>query len=357
MMWKIILNKKKRLAKNNLSYIFISILLFILLPVFSYAVTIYQGIQPGKTTKDEVSGILGKPAKEINSSTFEYPPQTGTEKIVIEYKMGESTPIVDTIEVYFPKPIVKPALVKAMKLSEDPSSQKENPEGKLQEYYGSTKSLILTYQGKETKSGVKTVSYLSRERFESMSKDTANKTEELKPTPPSEESKKQTPATSGEKTEVAKLIPPEAKQHLQQGMTYASIAQNNPKTASQNYENALLEFSNALKLYPNYAEAYSNRGVAYMQQKKYNKAEEDLKKAAALKPKDPIIHYNLAALYSLQNKLDLALDELDEALEYGFNNYDALRPTGAKSDPDLKNLRHNPEFKKVLEKHKVFILK
>ena len=94
-----------------------------------------------------------------------------------------------------------------------------------------------------------------------------------------------------------------------------------------------------------------------MQQKKFNKALEDLKKGAELKPKDPIIHYNLAALYSLQNQLDLALDELDEALENGFNNYDALKPTGAKSDPDPKNLRHDPEFKKVLEKHKVFILK
>ena len=94
-----------------------------------------------------------------------------------------------------------------------------------------------------------------------------------------------------------------------------------------------------------------------MQQKKYNKAEEDLKKAAGLKPKDPIIHYNLAALYSLQNKLDLALDELDEALENGFSNYDALKSTGENSDPDLKNLRKNPEYRKVLEKHKVFILK
>ena len=91
-----------------------------------------------------------------------------------------------------------------------------------------------------------------------------------------------------------------------------------------------------------------------MQQKKYNKAEVDLKKAAELKPKDPIIHYNLAALYSLQNKLDLALDELDKALENGFDNYDALKSSG---DHVLKNLRKDPEFRKVLEKHKVFILK
>jgi len=151
--------------------------------------------------------------------------------------------------------------------------------------------------------------------------------------------------------------PLEAKQHLQQGMTYVSLAQKNPMTSSENYENALLEFSNAVDLYPNYAEAYSNRGVVYMQQKKFNKALEDLKRSAELKPEDPIIYYNLAALYSLQNQLDLALDALDKALEYGFNNYDALKPSGRNSDPDLNNLRRHPEYRKVLETHKVFIFK
>jgi tetratricopeptide (TPR) repeat protein len=170
---------------------------------------------------------------------------------------------------------------------------------------------------------------------------------------------KATPTPTQAPTEPAHPMEPslEAKQHLQQGMAYVSLAQKNPATASENYENALMEFSRAVGIYPNYAEAYSNRGVVYMQQKKFNKALEDLKRAAELKPNDPIIHYNLAALYSRQNQLDLALDALDKSLEYGFNNYDALRPSGRNSDPDLNNLRRHPEFRKVLEKHKVFILK
>jgi len=108
---------------------------------------------------------------------------------------------------------------------------------------------------------------------------------------------------------------------------------------------------------PNYAEAYSNRGVAYIQQKKYNKAERDLLNASELKPDDPVIQYNLAAMYSLQKKIDLSLDALDMALKNGFNNYDALKPKGKHSNPDLKNLRKDPEFKRVPEKNKVFILK
>ena len=48
----------------------------------------------------------------------------------------------------------------------------------------------------------------------------------------------------------------------------------------------------------------------------------------------------------------IALDEIDAALARGFSDYDALR-----RDPDLENLRRSPEFRKVLEKHKVFIVR
>jgi tetratricopeptide (TPR) repeat protein len=152
-------------------------------------------------------------------------------------------------------------------------------------------------------------------------------------------------------------LTPEAKLHLQQGMTYITIAKANPGTAKENYSNALMEFNNAIEDYPNYEEAYSNRAVIYMLQKKYNKAEIDLLKAAEINPKDPYVQYNLAALYSLQKKTDLGLDALDRALENGFNNFSALKPKGKGSDPDLKNLRKDPGYKEVLEKHKVFILK
>ena len=87
-----------------------------------------------------------------------------------------------------------------------------------------------------------------------------------------------------------------------------------------------------------------------MQQKKFNKAMDDLKKASEVAPNDPMVYYNLTSLYSLQNQLDRALDSLDKALELGFNDYDSLR-----NDPDLNSLRKHPEYRKVLEKYKVFI--
>lgn len=157
----------------------------------------------------------------------------------------------------------------------------------------------------------------------------------------------QAPAASGD-------VSFEVKSHIKQGLSYVSTAKNahNKALFDENIENALKEFSLAIEKAPDYADAYSNRGVAYMQQRKFNKALEDLKKAKELKADSPSIRYNLACLYSLKGDVDFGLDELDAALTNGFSDYESLR-----RDPDLNSLRKHPEFKKVLEKHKVFIVK
>jgi len=137
--------------------------------------------------------------------------------------------------------------------------------------------------------------------------------------------------------------PVEAMLNLQQGMNYLR---------ARDFDNAIQEFTIAIRKYPNFDVAYSNRSVAYMQQQKFNKAMDDLQKAVEINPNNPTVHYNFTALYSLQNQLDRSLDSLDKTLELGFNNYDALR-----TDPDLNNVRRHPEFVKILEKHKVFIMR
>jgi tetratricopeptide (TPR) repeat protein len=147
---------------------------------------------------------------------------------------------------------------------------------------------------------------------------------------------------------------PEVMSHIRQGLAYVATAKSarSGNVFEENIDNAIKEFSLAIEKGPNHADAYANRAVAYMQQKKFNKAAEDLKKARELNPDGATIRYNLASLYSLKGDIDLALDELDAALAKGFDNYDALR-----YDRDLANLRKHPEFKKILERHKVFIEK
>ncbi len=131
-----------------------------------------------------------------------------------------------------------------------------------------------------------------------------------------------------------------AELHFKQGVTYAG---------RQDYENAVLEFQKSIAVKP-MAKAYANLGVCYMKMGKNNKALINLKQAVALDSCDPFAQYNLAALYSVMDMTDLGMDHLDQALQCGFNNYDSLR-----FDKDLNNLRGEPEFRKTLEKHKIFL--
>jgi len=156
------------------------------------------------------------------------------------------------------------------------------------------------------------------------------------------------------------VVPTEAEAHFRQGMLYAK---------QESYKNAILEFEKALELYPChicdvcevnanitscYADAYANLGVVYIAQNKLNLAVENLKKAVSLdkkmKRKNGLAYYNLAVVHSLREELDLGIEALDNALEQGFNEIEALR-----GDPDLKNLRKHPEFTKTLEKHHIFL--
>jgi tetratricopeptide (TPR) repeat protein len=131
----------------------------------------------------------------------------------------------------------------------------------------------------------------------------------------------------------------QAKSHFQQGLTFAAMGL---------VDEGIQEFNAAIGLDSKYAAAYGNRGAAYMTQGKYNKALEDLRNAVQIDPKDRNAYYNLAALHTLRQEFDLAIDALEQALKHGFHNYDVLR-----RDTDLEGLRRQPEFRRLLERHKI----
>ncbi|MEO5360847.1 MAG: hypothetical protein H7843_10445 [Nitrospirota bacterium] len=151
----------------------------------------------------------------------------------------------------------------------------------------------------------------------------------------------------------------EAEKHFYLGITFANAAKstNTQKIKEENLSNAYKEFTDAINIDPNYALAYANRASVLMLQKKFNKAETDLIKAKELAPNDPNIRYNLVCVYSLLNKTDMALDELDTALKNGFKGETAL--TALRTDSDLDNLRkfRKTEYKHVLEKNNIYIIK
>ena len=139
--------------------------------------------------------------------------------------------------------------------------------------------------------------------------------------------------------------------HMAQGTTPSSnhMAQGLIYVNQQDFDSAIIEFEAEIAKNSS-AEAYTNLGAAYMQLGKNNLALNALKQGEDLNAGSPILNYNLMALYSILDKTDIALVYLDKALERGFNNYDALR-----FDPDLSNLRSEPEFRTTLEKYNIFL--
>ncbi len=131
-----------------------------------------------------------------------------------------------------------------------------------------------------------------------------------------------------------------SRSHIDQGLIYAN---------QNDMQNAVIEFKAAVDKSPS-VEGYSNLGAAYMKLGKYNLAYDALKRGERLDDDDPNLNYNLMALYSLRDQTDLALVHLEKALANGFANYDAIR-----FDPDLANLRGEPEFRTTLEAAGVFI--
>ncbi|MFM1769987.1 MAG: hypothetical protein RJA22_2516 [Verrucomicrobiota bacterium] len=76
-----------------------------------------------------------------------------------------------------------------------------------------------------------------------------------------------------------------------------------------------------------------------------SRQEEGLRAAetlARLHPDDPAVFYNLACGYSLARRIEPSLAAISKAIAMGFSDFKWLL-----KDPDLGNLRKDPNFKKV----------
>lgn len=138
-------------------------------------------------------------------------------------------------------------------------------------------------------------------------------------------------------------LPPEARLLLRKGIAHMK---------ARDYDKAIREFSAVIGKYPGDTNGYNNMAAVYIRQNKFDKARDELNTALQINPHDPVTYYNFASLYALQKQSGPALASLDKALELGFNDYDFLR-----SDPDLDNIRKLPEFRKLMDKHNVFMPK
>ena len=87
---------------------------------------------------------------------------------------------------------------------------------------------------------------------------------------------------------------------------------------------------------------------AYTRKGDYKKGLEIDVKLSRIRRDDPIVFYNLACDYSLLENCGKAFLSLEKAFSLGYKDISFML-----QDPDLKNLRENPRFEKILQDFKI----
>lgn len=107
-----------------------------------------------------------------------------------------------------------------------------------------------------------------------------------------------------------------------------------------------------IEKYPSYVECLMYLGNAYTAKGVYEKGLKIDLKLARLRPRDPLVYYNLACSYSLLGKIDTALDTLDKAIDLGYNDLMHLE-----NDSDLDRLRDEEGYRKLIDRLKKSVKK
>ena len=93
---------------------------------------------------------------------------------------------------------------------------------------------------------------------------------------------------------------------------------------------------------PRYAEALQILGDDYTRRDRFQDGLRIDQRLALLRPRDALVHYNLACSYSLTQQCDLAAEALNTAINLGYHDFDWMA-----KDPDLKNLREHAGYKRI----------
>ncbi len=99
--------------------------------------------------------------------------------------------------------------------------------------------------------------------------------------------------------------------------------------------------------YPTYVECLMYLGNAYTATGMYEEGLRVDLKLAKLRPKDPLVHYNLACSFSLMERLNESLESLEKAIDLGYDDLTHLI-----NDSDLDSLRDEESYKVLINKLK-----
>jgi tetratricopeptide (TPR) repeat protein/Zn-dependent protease len=113
-------------------------------------------------------------------------------------------------------------------------------------------------------------------------------------------------------------------------------------------DEAVKVLEKARQLFPEEADLWFSEGRIYFYRKEYERAIAAYDQCLQLKYSEADAHYNKACCYALQDKPDLAIQSLTEALNCGERSLLAE----AENDPDLERLKHLEAYQALVNKAK-----
>jgi tetratricopeptide (TPR) repeat protein len=93
---------------------------------------------------------------------------------------------------------------------------------------------------------------------------------------------------------------------------------------------------------PQFIEALQLLGDCYAQRGNFDRSLQVDEQLSKLEPANPLVFYNLACSYSLNNKMEPAARALEKAISLGYRDFKWLA-----KDPDLRRLRKAPAFEPI----------
>ncbi|HLO85154.1 MAG TPA: tetratricopeptide repeat protein [Nostocaceae cyanobacterium] len=111
------------------------------------------------------------------------------------------------------------------------------------------------------------------------------------------------------------------------------------------YNEALININEAIKLQPQYSLWWANQGIILARAGRYQEALASCEKALELKFDDESGHYGKACCHALQGKIELAIENLQKAIN--INPSRCCRE--AKRNPDFDSIRNDEQFKALVQ--------
>jgi tetratricopeptide (TPR) repeat protein len=111
-----------------------------------------------------------------------------------------------------------------------------------------------------------------------------------------------------------------------------------------NFERARKRFEEAVELDPRLPEAFNGIGVTFRMRNDLGAAMGWYKRALAVDPDFGDAYYNMACVYALQGRPELALRYLQIAAVNGYASAE-----GIEEDPDLESLRGLPAYQALVK--------